>query len=95
MSLDFEDEETDRLLAMADEHLVDVVEESQPTESPEILGAVPRTLTDDAVSGTRGMAPPEESGGEMREGEGQCQGPSPVDSSHTCNTRGAFDIKNM
>ena len=40
-----------------------------------------RTLTQDADVGARVMTPPEESGGELREGEGQCQGPSPVDDS--------------
>ena len=82
MSLVFDGKETDRLLAAADEHLIDVVEESQPTESLEILGAVQQSSTDDADNGARGMVPPEGSGGEMREGEGQCQGPSPVDSSN-------------
>ena len=60
------------MLAAADEHLIDVVEKSQLTESPEILGAVQRSLTNDADNGARGMAPPKGSGGEMREGEGQC-----------------------
>ena len=66
----------------ADEHLIDVVKETLPATSPEIFGTAVRTLTEDANVGTKGMAPPEESGGELREGEGQCQGPSPVDDSH-------------
>ena len=82
MSLEFNDEETDRLLAAADEHLVDVIDESQPARSPEILGAVIRTLTKIASAGTAGMAPPDGSGGVLWEGESQCQGPSPVVSSH-------------
>ena len=66
---------------------------SQPTESQEILGTVRRTPTDDAGAGTRGMAPPEGSGGEMQEGEGQCQeGPSPVDSSRAPNLSYATDF---
>ena len=49
MSLEFGDEETDHLLAAADEHLLDVVDESQPPPpmSPKLLGAVVRTLTSD------------------------------------------------
>ena len=41
-----------------------------------------RTPTKDASAGTVGMAPPERSRGVLQEGEGQCQGPSSVDSSH-------------
>ena len=82
MSLEFEDEETDRLLAEADEHLLGVVEESQPATSPELLGSVIRTPTIDAETGAAGLAPPEGSAGELQEGEGQCQGPSPDDSTH-------------
>ena len=82
MSLKFDEEETDhRLAAAAGEHHIDVAEETQPTMSPEILGSALRTLTQDTSVGTRWMAPPEESGGELREGEGQWQGPSPVDDS--------------
>ena len=82
MSLQFDDEETDRLLAAADKHFVDDIDESQPATLPEILGAVIRTPTNNTKAGTAGMAPPEGSIGVLREGEGQCQGPSPVDSSH-------------
>ena len=74
MSLQFDDEETDRLLTAADKHFVDVIDESQPATSPEILGAVIRTPTKDARAGTAGMAPPEGSGGVLREGEGRCHG---------------------
>ena len=72
----------DSLLVAEDEHLVDVIDENQPATSPEMLGAVNRTPTNDAKVGTAGMAPPEGSGGVLWEGEGQCQGPSPVDLSH-------------
>ena len=84
MSLEYGDEEMDRLLAAADEHLlnIDVVDESQPPTSPELLGAVVRTPTIDAESGGAGMAPPEGSARVLREEEGHCQGPSPVDSTH-------------
>ena len=46
----------------------------QPRSTPELLGAV-RTSTNDA-EGTEGIAPHEESGGELWLGGGSCQGPS-------------------
>ena len=82
MSLEFGDEETDRLLAEADVHLLDVVEESQPPTLPELLGTVVRTPTTDAEAGATGMVPPEGSAGVLREGEGHGQGPFPDDSTH-------------
>ena len=45
-------------------------------------GAVLQTPTIDAESGAVGMAPPEGSAGVLREEEGHCQGPSPVDSTY-------------
>ena len=84
MNLELDDEETDGLLvAAADKHLIDFVKETQPATSPQILSTVARTLTEDADAGTRGMAPLEESRGELREGEGQCLGLSPVDTSQS------------
>ena len=59
MSLDYEHENTDCLLAAADD--LDVVDESQPVPSLELLG-VATTPTNDTAGGTVGMAPPEGSG---------------------------------
>ena len=59
MNFEFEDEETDRILAVTD----DIIIESQPGPSPEILDAT-TSPTRDAAGGTEGMAPREGSGGE-------------------------------
>ena len=67
MSLEYDDEETDRLLAAADD--IDFVGESQPRTSPELLGAA-ETPAFEATKSTAGMAPREESDGELRRGEG-------------------------
>ena len=75
MSLEYDDEETDRLLAAADD--IDIVGESQPRTSPELLGTA-ETPTLEAAKNTAGMAPREESDGELRRGEGLCQGPALV-----------------
>ena len=74
MSLEFDAEEADSLLAEADD--IEFVVESQPCTSPELLGAVTETPTSEAVNSTAGMAPREGSDGEMRRGEGLCQGSS-------------------
>ena len=66
MCLEFDDEETDRLLAAADEHLVDVVEETQPATLPETLGTVGRTLTKDMPMPVLGGWQP------RRRAEGNC-----------------------
>ena len=63
MSLEYDDEETDRLLAVADN--IDFVVESQPRTSPELLGAA-ETPTFEAAKSTAGMAPHEGSDGELR-----------------------------
>ena len=73
MSLEYDEEETDHLLAVADD--IDFVGESQPRTSPELLGAA-ETPTFEATKSTAGMAPHEGSDGELRRGEGLCQGPS-------------------
>ena len=57
MSLQFDHEETDCLLAAADEHLVDVLDRNQPNTLAEILGAVNRTPINDAKAGTAWIAP--------------------------------------
>ena len=72
MSLEYDDEETDRLLAAAD--VIHFVGESQPRTSPELLGAA-ETPTFEAVKSTAGTAPREGSDGELSRGEGLCQGP--------------------
>ena len=74
MSLDYSDEETDRLLAAVD--VADI--ESPPAPSPEILGVVQETPTDKATTSDQGMAPLNGSEGELRRGEDPCQGPTPV-----------------
>ena len=56
MNLVFEDEETDPILAVAD----DIILESQPGPSGEILDAA-TSPTRDATGGTERMAPREES----------------------------------
>ena len=56
---------------------IDFVGESQPRTSPELLGAA-ETPTFEAAKSTAGMAPHEGSDGELRRGEGLCQGPSLV-----------------
>ena len=58
-NFEFKDKETDRILVVAD----DIILESQPGPSPEILGAA-TSPTRDAIGGTEGMAPREGSGGE-------------------------------
>ena len=64
MSLEYDDEETDRPLAAADN--IDFVGESQPRTSPELVGAA-ETPTFEAANSTAGMAP--------REGcDGNCEG---------------------
>ena len=75
MSLEYDDEETDRLLAAADD--LDFIGESHPRTSPELLGAA-ETPTFEAAKSTAGMARREGSDGELRRGEGLCQGPSLV-----------------
>ena len=91
-------------MATPDEHLLDVIDESQPATSPELLGAVVRTSTSDVEAGAAGIAPSEGSEGVLREVEGQCQGPSPDDSSHTlhllhipwyCRHRGSILIDQL
>ena len=68
-----EDDEIDRILAGAD--FVESEEaEGEPRPTPELIGAV-QSPTIDAAS-TEGMAPREGSAGELRTGEGLCQGPS-------------------
>ena len=57
MSVDYDDEEADRILAAAD---VIIADEPRPT--PEILDAVASSTKD--AGGTEGMAPREDSGGE-------------------------------
>ena len=52
MNFEFEEEETDRILAAADNTIL----ESQPGPSPEILSAA-TSPTCDAAEGTEGMAP--------------------------------------
>ena len=59
MNFEFEEEETDRILAAADNTIL----ESQPGPSPEILSAA-TSPTRDAAEGTEGMAPREGSRGE-------------------------------
>ena len=73
MSLEYDDEEMDRLLAAADD--MDFIGESQPRTSLELLGAA-ETPTFEAAKSTAGMAPREGSDRELRKGEGLCQGPS-------------------
>ena len=73
MSLKYDDEEMDRLLAAADD--MDFIGESQPRTSPELLGAA-ETPTFEVAKSTAVMAPREGSDGELRKGEGLCQGPS-------------------
>ena len=75
MSLEYDDEEMDPLLAEADD--IDFVGESRPCTSSELLGAA-EIPTLEAVNSTAGMAPREGSDGELRRGEGLCQGPSLV-----------------
>ena len=75
MSLEYDDEETDHLLAVADD--IDFVGESQPRTSPELLGAA-ETPTFEAAKSTAGMAHTEGGDGELRRGEGLFQGPSLV-----------------
>ena len=72
--MSFEDEETDRLLALVDDEVYGIVEESQPRPSPGSSVAVPAPAVE-AI--TKGMAPLDSSGGELRRGEGLCQGSSP------------------
>ena len=69
MSLNYEDEQKDCLLAAADD--LDIVKDPQPAPSSEILGVV-TTPTSDAKEGTVGMAPPEGSGVELHMGQGLC-----------------------
>ena len=75
--MSYDDEETDRLLAMADDETYRTVEESQPRPSPGSSDAV-QAPASEANNGTKGMAPPDSSGGELRRGEDLCQGFSPV-----------------
>ena len=75
MSLEYDDEETDRLLAVADD--IDFVGESQPRTSPELLHTA-ETPTFEAAKSTAGMAPCEGSDEELRRVDGLCQGPSLV-----------------
>ena len=70
MSVDYDDEETDRVLQEADIIVVD-----EPGPMPEILDAVMSQTTD--TVGTEGMAPSEGSKGELRSGDSLCQGPPP------------------
>ena len=65
MSVDYDDEETDCILAKADIIIVD-----EPRPVPEMLDAV-TSPTEDA-GGTEGMAPSEGSEGELQKGEGLC-----------------------
>ena len=64
---------------------LDVVNESQPVPSPELL-SIATTPTHDAAGGTVGMAPPEGSRGILREGEGLCQGSPSDDISNNVRT---------
>ena len=70
MSIDYDDKETDHILAEADILIAD-----QPTPTPEIFHAV-TSPTEDA-GGTEGMAPCEGNEEELRRGEGLCQRPPP------------------
>ena len=73
MSLEYDDDETDRLLAAADD--IHFAREIQPRTSPELLGAA-ESPTLEAAKSTAGMAHREGSDGELGRGEGLCQGPS-------------------
>ena len=66
MSLEYDDEETDRPLAAADD--INLVGESQSRTSSELLGAA-EIPTLEAVNSTAGMAPREGSDGELWRGE--------------------------
>ena len=70
MSFDYENEQTNSILAEADIIVVDI-----PRLAPEILGAVTSSMED--AGGTEWMALQEGSGGELWRGEGLCQGPPP------------------
>ena len=75
--MNFEDDETDRLLAEVNEDDLGIVEESQPRPSPGSSDAA-QAPTMGPIIGTKGMAPVDSSGGELRRGEGLCQGSSPI-----------------
>ena len=62
-----------RLLVAADD--LEVIVESPPRPLPELFGAE-ETPAQDSTTSTEGMAPLEESDGELWRVEGLCQGPS-------------------
>ena len=66
MSLEYDDEETDRPLAASDD--INLVGESQPRTSSELLGAAEISALE-AVNSTAGMAPREGSDEELRREE--------------------------
>ena len=68
MSVKYNNEEADRLLAEAALILAD-----EPGLTPELLDTVASPTMD--AGGMEGMAPHEGSEGELRKGEGLCQGP--------------------
>ena len=76
MSLNFDDDETDRLLEEVNDEALGIIEESQPRPSPGSSDAV-HVPAIDAIIGTQGMALGYSSGGELRRGEGLCQGSPP------------------
>lgn len=57
------------------ENEIELVEESQPRLSPGSSDAA-QAPAKEAINGTQGMAPLDSSGGELRRGEGLCQGSS-------------------
>ena len=80
MSVHYDDEEADRFWEEADIILAD-----EPGPTPELLDAV-ASPTVDAI-GTEGMTPCEGSKGELRRGDGLCQGPPPsIALCTTCRT---------
>ena len=71
-----EDDETNRLLVEVNEEELGITEESQPRPSLGSSDTVQAPVLE-AINGTKGMAPLNSSGGEMRRGEDLCQGSSP------------------
>ena len=62
---------------LANDEVYGIVEESQPRPSPGSSDAA-QAPAFEANIGTKGMAPLDSSGGELRRGEGLCQGSSPA-----------------
>ena len=74
MSSNFEDEETDCLLAEVNENEIEFVEERHPWLLPRSSDAA-QAPAKEVINGTQRVAPQDLSGGELRRREGLARGP--------------------